>query len=196
MVYTSIENYHLILGSKSPRRKKLLANLGVPFEVVVKEVNEDIQDGKDGIETAINLARLKAEAFAGELADPKVIVLTADTVVWLDDEHLAKPGDEEEAARMLRKLSNRQHEVITGVCLSNLEKRKVFHSTTRVWFKELTEQEIEYYITHYRPFDKAGAYGVQEWIGHIGITRIEGSYFNVVGLPVQMVYEKLLNFIQ
>ena len=180
----------LLLASNSPRRKELLASLGLAFEVRVKEVHEDFPDHLKREAVAEYLASHKADAYKNELVNEAII--TADTIVCLGDQILNKPADENEAFRMLRALSGKSHEVITGVCILTKAVKSVFHDTTTVYFKELTDSEIAYYIQVFQPFDKAGAYGIQEWIGMIGIERIEGSYFNVVGLPVQKLYEQLL----
>lgn len=179
----------ILLASNSPRRKELLAGLGLTFEVRVKEVHEDFPEHMQREEVAEYLASHKADAYAGDLKDE--VLITADTIVCLGDRILNKPADAAEAFDMLRALSGASHEVITGVCLLTKETKTVFHDTTKVYFKELSDEEINYYIQHYKPFDKAGAYGIQEWIGMIGIEKIEGSYFNVVGLPVQKLYTHL-----
>ncbi|MDX5421085.1 MAG: Maf family nucleotide pyrophosphatase [Hymenobacteraceae bacterium] len=180
----------LLLASNSPRRKELLASLGLTFAVKVKEVHEEFPEHMQREEVAEYLASHKADAYQGDLQDEALI--TADTIVCLGERIMNKPADYEEAFEMLRALSGTSHEVITGVCILTKEQKTVFHDSTRVYFKELTDAEIDYYITNYKPFDKAGAYGIQEWIGMIGIERIEGSYFNVVGLPVQKLYTRLL----
>ncbi|WP_242928130.1 Maf family nucleotide pyrophosphatase [Pontibacter vulgaris] len=183
----------LLLASNSPRRKELLAGLGLQFEVRVKEVHEDFPEHLQREEVAEYLASHKADNYLDELKTE--ILITADTIVCLGDNILNKPADYAEAASMLRALSGTSHEVITGVCVATHDSKAVFHDVTKVYFKELTEAEIHYYITQYKPFDKAGAYGIQEWIGMIGIEKIEGSYFNVVGLPVQKLYLHLLPYL-
>ncbi|MDX5481073.1 MAG: Maf family nucleotide pyrophosphatase [Hymenobacteraceae bacterium] len=180
----------LLLASNSPRRKELLASLGLTFAVKVKEVHEEFPEHMQREEVAEYLASHKADAYQDDLQDEALI--TADTIVCLGERIMNKPADYEEAFEMLRALSGTSHEVITGVCILTKEQKTVFHDSTRVYLKELTDAEIDYYITNYKPFDKAGAYGIQEWIGMIGIERIEGSYFNVVGLPVQKLYTRLL----
>lgn len=180
----------LLLASNSPRRKELLASLGLKFEVRVKEVDEDFPLHLKRNQIAEYLASHKASAYKEELTSEAII--TADTIVCLGEQVLNKPADHGQAFEMLRSLSGRSHEVITGVCVQTLEQQTVFHDTTKVYFKALTDSEIEYYITNFKPFDKAGAYGIQEWIGMIGIECIEGSYFNVMGLPVQKLYQQLL----
>jgi septum formation protein len=190
-----LKGKQLILGTKSPRRHHLMEQLGVPFSILSKQVDENGPAGLSGTELACYLSELKSSAFSKELLNPNNIVLTADTVVWLEGRSLAKPAGYEEAGNMLRLLSGRKHQVITGVTLANAEQRSTFFAVTNVWFKKLSESEIDFYVREYKPFDKAGAYGVQEWIGIIGIERIEGSYYNVVGLPVKQVYEELIKFI-
>lgn len=179
----------LILASNSPRRKELLAGLDIPFEVhVLQGVDESYPESLPSEQVAEFIATQKAKAYQ---VNPDEIVITADTVVVVDDEILGKPVDEEDAKDMLRKISGKSHHVITGVCLKGYDKQKSFSVDTEVTFKELQDAEIDYYIKHYQPFDKAGAYGIQEWIGYIGVTSIQGSYFNVVGLPVQRIYNEL-----
>lgn len=181
----------IILASNSPRRRELLEGLNLDFEVkVLPGINEDYPDGLSPREIAEYIAGKKAVAYTGFLRNDTVIV-TADTIVAVDNEILGKPHSETEACLMLRTISGRTHQVITGVCLMSTEKKKVFSVSTDVTFKKLTEQEIDYYIKNYRPFDKAGAYGIQEWIGYIGVTHLKGSYFNVMGLPVQRIYTEL-----
>lgn len=183
----------IILASKSPRRKELLNLLDLKFSVEVKEVNEIFSDKLKTDDVAEYLAKLKADAFS-ELNEDELII-TADTVVVLDDEILGKPENKEEAQGMLKSLSGRSHEVITGVCLKTSKKLVSFSSSTKVYFKKLTTPEIEYYIENYQPYDKAGSYGIQEWIGAIGIHKIEGSYYNVVGLPIDQLNKELEQFI-
>ena len=184
--------YHIILASNSPRRRELLAGLGLDFEVkVMPDLDETYPDTLPVTETAEYIARKKADAYHQSMGDSDLII-TADTVVIVDQTVLGKPHDAEDARRMLRLISNRKHQVITGVCLTTKQQTHSFSVTTHVSFKQLTDEEIDYYIEHYRPFDKAGAYGIQEWIGYIGVTGLEGSYFNVMGLPVQRIYTELL----
>jgi septum formation protein len=185
--------YRLILASKSPRRRQLLEELGWEFEVRTREVDESYPPELKGKEVALYLAELKAKAF-DEVLDENTVVITADTIVCVDDLILGKPVDQADALRMLSLLSGREHEVITAVCIHSSRKLKSFAVTTRVQFKNLREEEALHYVTAYRPFDKAGAYGIQEWIGLTGISGIHGSYFNVVGLPVKELYEELLKF--
>lgn len=185
--------YKIILASNSPRRRELLAGLGLDFEVhVIKGISEAYPDDLPAEEIPQFIAREKASAYE---VKPNELVLTADTVVVVDDAHgsivLGKPHNAEEAHHMLRSLSGKTHRVITGVCLTTHDTQRLFGVTTDVTFRELTDDEIDHYITHYRPFDKAGAYGIQEWIGYIGVTGINGSYFNVMGLPVQRIWQEL-----
>lgn len=179
----------IVLASNSPRRRELLAGLGCDFEVrVIGGIAEGYPDNLSVQEIPQYIAKEKADAYS--VGDDEIL-LTADTVVVVDDEVLGKPCDADDARRMLRKLSGRDHQVITGVCLTTAEDRRVFSVTTKVTFKKLTDAEIDFYIARYKPYDKAGAYGIQEWIGYIGVTGINGSYFNVMGLPVQRLYEEL-----
>lgn len=189
-----LDGKRLILASNSPRRKELLAGLGLEFEVrVMKGIDESYPDDLVGEDIPKYISMQKAKAYIPTLA-PDEVLITSDTIVYVDGKVLGKPRDAADAHDMLRLLSGRTHEVITGVTIveSGREPR-CFATTTLVTFKQLTDDEINYYITNYHPFDKAGAYGIQEWIGYIGVTSIEGSYFNVMGLPVQRVYESLIN---
>ncbi|MBX0334679.1 Maf-like protein [Pontibacter sp. HSC-14F20] len=179
----------ILLASNSPRRKELLAGLGIPFEVRVKDVQEDYPEHLQREQVAEFLAGHKADAYTSDLQNE--VLITADTIVCLGERVLNKPADASEAFNMLRALSGTHHEVITGVCILTRNSKTIFHDVTKVYFKKLSDEEINYYIEHYQPFDKAGAYGIQEWIGKIGIEQIEGSYFNVVGLPVQKLYTYL-----
>ncbi|MGI6323222.1 MAG: Maf-like protein [Bacteroidales bacterium] len=189
-----INNYRLILASQSPRRKQLLNELGLRFDIIVKDYNESYPEYLKGEEIALFLARSKADCFRDEIRD-KDIVITADTIVWSRQKVLGKPSSKRDAISMIRELSGTTHEVITGVVLLSGKGEKSFSETTRVSFDMLTDEEIEYYVEKFRPFDKAGAYGIQEWIGIAACSRIEGSYFNVVGLPVHRLYRELLDFI-
>ncbi|MCA0229698.1 MAG: Maf family nucleotide pyrophosphatase [Bacteroidetes bacterium] len=182
----------LVLASNSPRRQQLLRELGFEFMVEVRPTDELFPADMPASEVAGYLAQHKAEQFAHDLGDK--LILCADTVVVVDNQILNKPADSLEARAMLEKLSGRSHQVITGVCLLSAEGYQTISDVAEVTFKPLTETEIEYYITHYRPFDKAGAYGVQEWIGMIGIPRIEGSFYTIMGLPLHKVYELLRPF--
>ena len=189
----NLKGYQLILASQSPRRHQMLKELGLDFKIQTKDVEEVYPDDLKGEEIPVYLAKLKAEAFVLDLNE-KELVITADTIVCVDDMVLGKPKDREDAVNMLKTLSGRSHQVISGVCLKSKEKEASFSTTTHVHFKELSLEEIDYYIDNYKPFDKAGAYGIQEWIGFVGIDGIEGSYFNVVGLPIQRLYQELNKF--
>lgn len=189
----NLKDYHIVLASKSPRRQQLLSELGVQFEVILHEVDESFPDELCVSEVAVYLAQKKAVPFEDTLAEQDLII-TADTIVVIEGEILGKPANYNEAFEMLQKLSGKTHQVITGVHLLSKNKRSSFKSVTNVHFKTFSREELDYYISNFQPFDKAGAYGVQEWIGHIGVERIEGSYFNVMGLPVQKLYEALSEF--
>jgi septum formation protein len=186
-------NYNYILASKSPRRIRLLSELGIPFTVKTFDTSEVYPEDLGMLEIPVFLARQKTMPFENQL-QPNDLLIAADTIVWLQREVLGKPANAGEARVMLRKLSGNTHQVVTGVCLKSVEKEKCFPVITHVHFKELADWEIDYYIENYHPFDKAGAYGIQEWIGMAGITRVEGSYYNVVGLPVQRLYTEILAF--
>jgi len=185
--------YEIILASKSPRRQELLKDLGLKFEVQSLDIPEVFPDGLSMTEIPVYLAELKAEAFRPSLKKNQ-LVITADTIVWLDGHIMNKPVDFADGFRMLKNLSGKKHQVLTGVCILTTEKKVSFFASTDVWFKPLSDEEIQYYLETYHPYDKAGAYGIQEWIGFIGINRIEGSFFNVMGLPVQSLYEHLKAF--
>lgn len=188
-----LKKYNLILASKSPRRQYLMKELGLDFDVHTKEVDESFPENLKAQEIPLYLCQKKADAFDEELTDNN-IVITADTIVWIDNQVLNKPENFNDAVRMLKLLSGKKHEVYTGVCLKSKHKTKTFYALTNVYFKELSHEEIEYYINNFNPYDKAGAYGAQEWIGYIAVEKIEGSYFNVMGLPVRELYEELLKF--
>ena len=184
----------IILASASPRRKELLGGLGVEFTIDTKNSFEEIApEGLPFTQYPEYMAKGKSHGFHRNLL-PSEILVTADTMVLCSDEIMGKPTDRADAIRMVQKLQNNRHSVLTGVCIRSLDKEVCFTASTDVFFDELSQEEIEYYVDTYRPFDKAGAYGVQEWVGYAGIKRIEGSYFNVVGLPVQMLYQKLKEF--
>ena len=188
-----LPNYNYILASKSPRRQELLHSLGIDFKVIIKEVEENYPGYLAKEEIPVFLAELKSKSLVDELKENDLLI-TADTIVWLNSEVLGKPADKENAIKILQKLSANEHQVITGVCLTSIHKQKSFFSVSNVRFKELSLSEIEYYVSEFNPLDKAGAYGIQEWIGYIGITHIEGSFFNVMGLPVQQLYTEIQNF--
>jgi septum formation protein len=194
MLTDLLDNYRIILASRSPRRRQLLHDIGLKFEVVTKDYEESYPEHLKGEEIALYLSRQKSKSFKNEIAVNE-IVITADTIVWCGNEVLGKPVDAADAKRMIRALSGNTHEVITGVTLLSSLKEKTFADSTKVTFEILPEEEIEYYIDKFKPYDKAGAYGIQEWIGIAACSRIEGSYFNVVGLPVQKLYKELKEFI-
>jgi septum formation protein len=190
---SNLHNYRIILASRSPRRQQLLVELGLKFEVVVKDFTETYPEGLGGEEVARFVAFGKAASFKNEICDNE-IVITADTIVWCNNKVLGKPVDRDDAIRILKEISGNTHEVITAVTLLTSEKDLTFSDSTKVTFEPLTDEEICYYVDNYKPYDKAGAYGIQEWIGIIGCSNIQGSYFNVVGLPVQRLYKELQNF--
>ena len=184
-------DYHIILASNSPRRRELLSGLGLDYEVrTLPGIDESYPDTLQGDDIPVYISSKKASAYLDALKDNELLI-TADTIVWLDGCVLGKPADEDEARQMLRDLSGKTHQVITGVTLATTTFQKSFASVSQVTFASLTEEEISYYVSHYHPMDKAGSYGVQEWIGFVGVERIEGSYFNVMGLPVQRLYNEL-----
>lgn len=187
----NLKKYKVILASNSPRRKELLSGLGLEYEVkVMPGIDETYPDTLPTEEVPVYIAREKAEAYRKSIAEDELII-TADTVVCIDGEVLGKPADEAEAYAMLRKLAGRTHLVITGVCFTTAQFQKSFAAVTEVTFDQLTDEEISFYVEKYRPFDKAGAYGVQEWIGYVGVTGMNGSFYNVMGLPVQRLYQEL-----
>ena len=187
----NLNKYKVILASNSPRRKELLSGLGIDYEVkTLPDIDESFPEGLTEVETATYIARAKADAYRATMQADELII-TADTIVWLDGEVMGKPVDEEDACRMLRALSGQTHQVITGVCLSTHDNQKAFATVTDVTFCSLSEEEITYYVERYRPMDKAGSYGIQEWIGFVGVESISGSYFNVMGLPIQRLYTEL-----
>jgi septum formation protein len=195
MVTDDLNRHRIILASRSPRRQQLLRELGLRFDVVTKDYPETYPGNLTGEEIAIFLSKAKADYFKNDIAYNEIII-TADTIVWCNGRVLGKPEDKYEAAEMIRDLSGNTHEVITGVTLLSTKRERTFSDTTKVTFDALTDTEINYYIERFRPYDKAGAYGIQEWIGIAGCSRIEGSYFNVVGLPVQKLYKELKDFIK
>jgi len=188
-----LSDFSLILGSQSPRRKELFAGLNIPFSVEVREIDEIYPNEMNPLEVPEFLAALKSTPFRKNFKQNGLLI-TADTIVFIDGQVLGKPLDYEHAFEMLHKLSGNKHVVITGVCITSVDKQITFSDHTDVWFKNLSDDEIDYYLKHYEPYDKAGSYGVQEWIGYVAIERIEGSYFNVMGLPIQRLYEELLRF--
>ena len=190
MLNEKLKNHHVILASGSPRRQEFFKNLGLDFEIILKPVKEEYPPRLTHFEISNYLAQLKALPFKNELKNNDILI-TSDTIVWHHNKALGKPRDKNEAFSILKSLSNATHEVITSVCFTTKTFEKTLHAITKVTFKDLTDDEIEYYINTYKPFDKAGAYGIQEWIGQIGVTKLEGSYFNVMGLPTHLVYKTL-----
>lgn len=190
----NLNQYKVVLASNSPRRKELLSGLGISYEVkTMPDIDESFPEGLAEVEIPVYIARSKADAYRPLMNDDELII-TADTIVWLDGEVMGKPSDEIDARRMLRALSGQTHQVITGVCLTTVSRQKSFATVTDVTFSRLSDEEIDYYVEHYRPMDKAGSYGIQEWIGFVGVERISGSYFNVVGMPIQRLYTELKSF--
>jgi len=194
MLNEKLKEFHLILASGSPRRQQFFKDLDLDFEIRLKEIEELYPEHLKAEEITNFLAQLKANAFEGELK-AKDILITSDTIVWHQNQCLGKPKDYENAFQMLQLLSNATHEVITSVCFKTVDKTETFFEVTKVTFTTLSEEEIRYYLDHYKPFDKAGSYAIQEWIGYVGISKIEGSYTNVVGMPMHGVYEKLNSFL-
>lgn len=190
-----LRHYNLLLGSKSPRRQDLLKALGLHYTLVDIDVEEVYPAHLEGANIARYLCELKADAFDPALLPEDSILVTADTIVWLDGKYIGKPSGKEDAIEMLKQLSGKQHSVFSGICLKSSKQKVVFHAHTLVKFRELALDEIQYYVNHHKPYDKAGSYGIQDWIGYIGITGIEGCYYNVMGFPVEMFYEQLTKFI-
>jgi len=195
MLHNSIGDNIIILASSSPRRQSLIKELGIPFKVTSIDVDEIYPDHLEGKDIAEYLSELKSNAYQPVIEKDQILI-TADTIVSIQNRILNKPTGPEQAREMLKLLSGKAHDVITGVTLSGPDKRITFSNITRVYFNELTNQEIDYYIDQYKPFDKAGAYGIQEWIGYVGIEKIEGSYFNVMGLPIHQLYRELERFLK
>jgi septum formation protein len=194
MLKELLAHKNIILASGSPRRQQFFKDLDLSYSIRLKEIEEVYPDGLQGAEITNYLAELKANAFEKEL-DTNDLLITSDTIVWLNESALGKPTDADDAFAMLQKLSNKTHEVITSVCIKSIAKTEVFHCITKVTFTTLSEAAIRYYLDQYQPFDKAGSYGIQDWIGLIGISKIEGSYTNVVGLPTELLYQKLLSYV-
>lgn len=190
----NLNKYKVVLASNSPRRKQLLGGLGIPFEVkVLPHIDESFPHDMPPAEVAEHIACGKAAAYRPLMA-PDELVITADTIVIAEGEVLGKPRDADDVRRMLGLLSDRKHQVVTGVCITTEQRKKSFSATTDVTFKKLTRQEIDYYLENFQPYDKAGAYGVQEWIGYIGVSAINGSFYNVMGFPIQRIYTELASF--
>ncbi|MBE7693193.1 Maf-like protein [Tenacibaculum finnmarkense] len=192
MLASKLSKYTVILASKSPRRQQLIKDLNIPFIIKTKEVEEIYPEHLKGTEIADFLADLKAEPFKDELTQTDLLI-TSDTIVWHNNKALGKPKDYNDAFKMLKNLSDNTHQVITSICISNKNFKKIFNDSTTVTFKKLSDDEVHYYIENFQPFDKAGAYGIQEWIGKVAITKIEGSYFNVMGFPIHKLYKELIN---
>ena len=191
MLKQKLNNYNVILASGSPRRQQFFRDLDIDFSIQLKEIEEIYPENLKGVAITDYLSNLKSEAFS--TLNDNDLLITSDTIVWLEGKALGKPKDAKDAFTMLRALSGKKHEVITSVCLKTTSFQKIINDVTSVTFKQLSDDEIHYYINNYKPFDKAGAYGIQEWIGFIGIEKIEGSYFNVVGLPVHKLYKELMD---
>ena len=188
-----IKNYDVVLVSQSPRRRELLKGLEIDFTSTSVDTDESYPTSLKGADIPIYIATQKADAYLPQMED-NTLAITADTVVFIDNQILEKPSERAAAIAMLQHLSGNTHQVITGVCIQTKQKRVTFSATSEVTFANLTAEEIEHYVDFYKPFDKAGSYGVQEWIGYIGIEKIVGSYFNVMGLPIQKLYKKLITF--
>ena len=193
MLKDKLTKYKIILASGSPRRQQFFRDLDLDFEIRIKEIEEIYPDSLQGVEITNFLAQLKANAFEGEIKKNELLI-TSDTIVWLNNKALGKPKDYQDAFATLRSLSNATHEVITSVCFKTIIKTEIIFDITKVSFNTLTDEAIQYYLDRCKPFDKAGAYGIQEWIGLIGIIKIDGSYTNVVGLPTEKVYQYLNNY--
>ena len=194
MLKEKLNKINIILASGSPRRQQFFKEMDLHYTIRLKEIEEIYPEHLQAEEITNFLAELKASAFENELKENDVLV-TSDTIVWLNGKALGKPKDYDDAFQMLQQLANQTHEVITSVCLKSIDKTDVFHNVTKVTFANLSDEAITYYLNNYQPFDKAGSYGIQDWIGLIGISKIEGSYTNVVGLPTEMLFQKLMNYV-
>lgn len=195
-ILNKINEFDIVLASKSPRRQQLLTEIGIKFRVVNHlDMDEVYPSVLKREEIPLYLAKAKASFYESYL-EQNTLLIAADTIVWLENEVIGKPVDTEDAVRMLTRLSGNMHEVFSGVCLKTVSGEKTFFSSSKVYFRKISEEEIRYYVDNYKPFDKAGAYGVQEWIGYVGVEKIEGSYYNVMGLPVQKLYCELMLMIQ
>lgn len=194
MLKEKLNKINIILASGSPRRQQFFKEMDLHYTIRLKEIEEIYPEHLQAEEITNFLAKLKASAFENELEENDVLV-TSDTIVWLNGKALGKPKDYDDAFKMLQQLANQTHEVITSVCLKSIDKTDVFHCVTKVTFADLSDEAITYYLDNYQPFDKAGSYGIQDWIGLIGISKIEGSYTNVVGLPTEMLFQKLMNYV-
>jgi septum formation protein len=196
LLHRELEGFNLILASQSPRRKMLLEGLDLKFQILVREnIDESVPKNMGKTEIPKYLAEYKSESYTDLLVD-NTLILTADTIVCINDRVIGKPADYAGAVKILRELSGNSHEVITGVCLRSANQKRSFMAVSTVYLRELHQEEIEYYIETYNPYDKAGSYGIQEWIGYSGIEKIEGSFYNVMGLPVQTLYIEMKNFIK
>ncbi|UGS22171.1 Maf-like protein [Flavobacterium cyclinae] len=193
MLKEKLNKINIILASGSPRRQQFFKEMDLHYSIRLKEIEEIYPEHLQAEEITNFLAKLKASAFENELEENDILV-TSDTIVWLNGKALGKPKDYDDAFQMLQQLANQTHEVITSVCLKSIDKTEVFHCVTKVTFSNLSDEAIRYYLEHYKPFDKAGSYGIQDWIGLVGISKIEGSYTNVVGLPTEMLFQKLMNY--
>jgi septum formation protein len=193
MLKEKLNKINIILASGSPRRQQFFKEMDLHYTIRLKEIEEVYPEHLKGAEITNFLAELKANAFENELEENDVLV-TSDTIVWLNGKALGKPRDYDDAFKMLQQLANQTHEVITSVCLKSIDKIEIFHCVTKVTFADLSDEAIRYYLDNYQPFDKAGSYGIQDWIGLIGISNIEGSYTNVVGLPTEMLFHKLMQY--
>lgn len=194
MYIQKLNQFRLILGSKSPRRQYLMRELGLKFHVLTRQVDESYPPHLVREEIPMYLCEHKSKAYEDVLTDDNTVLITADTIVWINNTNVGKPGNKEEAVAILSILSGQKHEVITGVCLRNKSRLHSFHVCSDVYFHHLRDAEIQYYVKHYKPYDKAGAYGIQEWIGYVAIEKINGSFYNVMGLPIHRLYNELLGF--
>lgn len=194
LLHEKLKNYDLLLGTKSPRRRELMSGADLPFTVVGFDVDESYPADMQADEVPLHLARLKSEGYPARLSANQILI-TADTIVIADGRIMGKPSDRDTAIRMLQRLSGRRHTVVTGVVMRDTDRMHGFSAQSQVWFRHLDKDEIEYYVDTYSPYDKAGSYGIQEWIGYVGIERIEGSFYNVMGLPIQQLYVNLNKFI-
>ena len=192
MLSSKLKKYNLILASGSPRRQQFLKDLKLDFTIDVREIEEVYPEELKGHEITDFLAELKASAFKS--LNENDILITSDTIVWMENNAIGKPKDRNDAIKIFKKLSGKKHQVITSICIKTSNKTNIINDTTDVYFKVLSDEEIEFYIDNFHPYDKAGGYGIQDWIGYIGVEKIEGSYFNVMGLPVHKLYTELSKF--
>ncbi len=192
MLSTKLNKYSIILASGSPRRQKFLRDLEIDFTIKLREIEEIYPANLKGVEITDYLAELKSSSY--DDLKKNEILITSDTIVWLENKAIGKPKDRNDAIKILMQLSGKKHEVMTSICLKTIDSIKIVNDITQVYFKVLTQEEVEYYVDNFKPYDKAGAYGIQDWIGYIGVEKIEGSFFNVMGLPVHKLYTELLKF--